>query len=286
MVTLYFFIIMTSVAFAQIDKVNPRLKQMAQDKLEMWTKHLPQVRFGRYHVLAPKAVVADTTYRVVLLLHGNGHGPEVMLEWARQLNIANTFFICPEAPYLKWKESKESETGKYTGIISDSSVPDSLQEEMIAATAQWYYNVLGDAVKELSETPIRRGEFDVPKGSGNSNRAVVQLRTPFVIGFSQGGFFAQVLATRHPDDFAGVVSISGSIYPVAGVLERYDRLRGMPILICHGKQDTTVPFSVATQCVDALSRAEVEYTFIPFEGGHWPTPDVTDQVRRWIQAKQ
>ena len=133
--------------------------------------------------------------------------------------------------------------------------------------------------------PITRGEFDVPTGSRNSNRAVVQLSKPLVMGFSQGGFFAQVLATRYPDEVAGVVSMSGSIYPSAGVLELYPRLRGIPILICHGRQDTTVPFAVATQCVDALSQAKVEHTFIPFTGGHWPTPEVTAQVSRWVESK-
>lgn len=284
-VSLLIFIFSTSGVAAQNDEANPRLKKMSPDKYELSTKHLPQVRFGRYHVLAPKAVRADTTYRVVLLMHGNGHGPEVMLEWARQLNLSNTFFICPEAPYLKWKESKESATGKYTAIISDSGVPDSLHEEMIAASAQWYHNVMIDAVKELSIMQIKRGEFDVPTGSRNSNRAFVQLSKPLVMGFSQGGFFAQVLATRYPDEVSGLVSMSGSTYPVAGVFELYPRLRGLPVLISHGREDATVPFSVATQSVEALTQAKVEHSFIPFTGGHWPTAEVTAQVGRWVESK-
>ncbi|MDZ4746189.1 MAG: alpha/beta hydrolase-fold protein [bacterium] len=244
--------------------------------LELRTKHITQTRLGRYHLLTPKPMHRDTIYRVALVLHGNGHGPEVMIQWARELNLTNTIFICPEAPYLKWSESKADLIGKFTGVLNDSTIPDLIEAESIATTGQWYYDVMRDAINALQ----------APASSNDAIIGDVKLGKPFVIGFSQGGFFAQVLATRHPDDFAGVVSISGSIYPVAGVLERYDRLRGMPILICHGKQDTTVPFSVATQCIDALSRAEVEHTFIPFTGAHWPTPDVTDQVRRWIQAKQ
>lgn len=260
---------------------------MAQtsEPLELRTKYVPQVRFGRYHVLAPKTFVADTTYRVVLLLHGNGHGPEVMLDWARQLNLPNAIFIAPEAPYLKWKESKESFTDKYMGILIDSTVPDSMQAEVINTSAQWYHDVLHDVLATYRGMTLKRSEFEVPSGSRASNRSALRLSKPFVIGFSQGGFFAQVLATRHPDELAGVVSLSGSMYAAGGVFERYPALRGMPVLLCHGRQDPTVPFKVATECTDALSQAKVEYTFIPFDGGHWPTADVTVQVRKWLESR-
>jgi len=56
------------------------------------------------------------------------------------------------------------------------------------------------------------------------------------------------------------------------------------ILIVHGKQDTTVPFAVAQQLADALKQAEVNYSFVSFEGGHWPSADVLDDILSWVKS--
>lgn len=276
-------LIITAVTINAQPIANRGVK-VADDKMELRTQYLPQVRFGRYHILAPKVLSPDTTYNVVLLLHGNGHGPEVMLDWSKDLNLANTIYIAPEAPYLKWRESKVAETDKFMAILIDSTVPDSMQAEIINTSAQWYHDVMKEAMASLRTTPIKRSAFDLTSNVRKTTAVPLTYAKPHVVGFSQGGFFAQVLATRHPNDFAGVVSMSGSMYAAGNVVERYPVLRTMPVLLCHGRQDDIVPFRVATECVDALTQAKVEHTFIPFEGGHWPTPEITAQIRRWLSS--
>jgi predicted esterase len=56
------------------------------------------------------------------------------------------------------------------------------------------------------------------------------------------------------------------------------------IFIVHGRQDTTVPFSVAESYSKQLSNVQINHRFIPFDGGHWPTDDLMDDIKDWIET--
>jgi len=61
-----------------------------------------------------------------------------------------------------------------------------------------------------------------------------------VIGYSQGGLFAQRLACEHSNVFAGVATVAGLMsLPVAG---RCDPSGSPDILFMHGEEDQVLPF--------------------------------------------
>jgi len=61
----------------------------------------------------------------------------------------------------------------------------------------------------------------------------------FVTGFSNGATMSQYLATQHPDKFAGVAAISGSVGVEKKVLKP---TTAIPILLAHGMRDENIPF--------------------------------------------
>lgn len=224
--------------------------------------YIPQRRFGRYRVYYPNGYSPQRRYRLVVLLHGNGNTSELMLSWGKTLALDNCILVAPDAPYLKVKESFAAFRERYSAAGEGNGMPDSLAADVVSLSAEWYHDVVKDARQRLSVT----------------------LDKPLLVGFSQGGFYAHVLATRFPETFAGIVSICGSMYPEGKVIERYDRLRtyGIDVLVAHGRQDDVVPFQTAQLIVGALETARVNHVFVPFDGKHWPTAEANAAIRQWI----
>lgn len=223
-----------------------------------------QNRIGRYRILFPKGYDTTRRYSLILLLHGNGLDPAFMLDWAMSFDLSSHIIIAPEAPYFKFNESLHAGTMKFSGRGEDQRIPDSLDDEVINHTAEWYHSIIAHARINL---PITE-------------------KPALVMGFSQGGFFSTVLLTRYPETFSSAITMCGSQYPTGKVIEHLKNAKtfNRDMLIVHGKQDATVPFAVAQQLADALKQAEVNYSFVSFEGGHWPIADVLDDILSWVKS--
>jgi predicted esterase len=223
-----------------------------------------QKRLARYRILYPKNYDSTKNYRAILLLHGNGLEPVFMLKWAEQFELNNHIIIAPEAPYVKLKESIQSGAMKLSGRGEDQFFPDSLQEDVINQTAEWYVSTLNNAKTTL---PI-------------SNDPQI------VMGFSQGGFFASVLMSRYPESFSSAITVCGSMFPEGRIEENLSKVKSLnrDMLIVHGRLDTIVPFSVAESFSKQLSNAQINHRFIPFDGGHWPADDLMDDIKDWIES--
>lgn len=223
---------------------------------------LSQTRFGRYRILYPPKYDDKKKYHLILLLHGNGQEPTIILRWAKSLNIDNAIFVCPEAPYIKFRETASAFALKLSAAGEDLNYPDSLKDDIITSSAEWYFSVLEDARTTL---PVKNS-------------------LPLVMGFSQGGFYASVIATRHPQNFAGVVMMSASMYPDGKVIERLPNLYkfGVEVFLTHGTEDQTVPYQTAELFRNALENDKVNHIFFPFKGGHWPSEEATRRIAEWV----
>lgn len=124
-----------------------------------------------------------------------------------------------------------------------------------------------------------------------------------IVGFSLGGFFAFILATR--DDVKAVVSYYGAYNgkPVTQNLSRYlfsdvvAELRA-PILMFHGDADQLVPIALAETTKNLLESSGKQYEYIMYPGaGHTfdapagtlanptATADAKQKVRAFLAAK-
>ena len=227
--------------------------------------HTLQVRMGTYRVLMPKSVRPAETYPAVVVLHGNGNTPETMMRWAKKLQLDSVIMLFPQAPYLKLEEVLATHSPRYSASGRELGFGDSVQADLVDASAAWYHDVFLDA----------------------STRLPISKDKPILVGFSQGGFYAYCVATRYPHVFRSLVTISASMYAYGRVEPYLPDLRthGVDVLLTHGTNDRVVRLQTA-ELIDAmLETAGVDHVFMPFEGGHWPSDLITDVIRDWVRLR-
>jgi phospholipase/carboxylesterase len=225
-----------------------------------------QRRIGRYKVRLPRTyATSSASYRLVVLLHGNGNNPQMLLDWFGGLGLDSLVVVAPEAPYTKIPETVTSGRGAYAGVADANWAPDSVRAESIVLTADWYAMVIDNAMAQLR---------------------VDTARPPLVVGFSQGGYFAHVLMVRSQRPLAGVATICASNYPQYDVLQRFNAMSVArpPVFLAHGQSDAVVPPRYGAAYRSALETSGFSLMFLPFDGGHWPTPAVDAALRNWIMS--
>lgn len=244
-------------------RVVAALRRQAAAMGNVGVEFAPQRRLGRYFVLYPPRYSLQRRYYLVLLLHGNGQAPGQLFAWARQWQTEDMLIVAPEAPYVRLRPTLNAAALRFSALGEELGAADSLREEILAATAEWYQEVVEEAFQRF---PLRRA-------------------LPVVVGFSQGGFMAMVLLARQPGAYAGAALVAPSYYPEGKVLERLPELRryGVSLLLLHGRQDPIVPFQTAELLANAFAHAGVEYEFLPFEGVHWPSAEATEALRQWLR---
>ena len=229
----------------------------------------PQTRIGRYRVLYPPNYDTAKKYHLVLLLHGNSQEPGIMLRWAKNLGLEDVIFVSPEGTYVKLRESIIGNAFRFSAAGEDQNFPDSMKAEVVNYSAEWYNAALESARASL---PVRN-------------------TLPIIVGFSQGGFYASVVATRYPKNYSSLVVICGSFFPEGQIQPRLQNLRkyGIDMLLLHATDDDYVPYQTAVLYSNLLKEHEVQHEFYSFLGGHWPSADATRKVADWIRehfAKQ
>jgi len=248
-------------AFAR--QVRPIVQRVADDRTR--SVFTPQVRMGTYRVLLPVAYKPTGHYPAVLVLHGNGQNPDVMIDWVRTMHMDSVIFIFPQAPYAKVTEIMQTQRRKFSASGDGLDFPDSIMIDIVDESASWYHDALLDAETRFAISKVK----------------------PVVIGFSQGGFYAHILTGRFPATFQGVVSISASMWEYGRIAEYLPKLHpyGIEALILHGKKDTSVPLQTAELYYAMLKGAGIAAEFKSFDGGHWPSDEATTWVKSWLQKR-
>ena len=140
-----------------------------------------------------------------------------------------------------------------------------MRSEVMEYSAEWYFNAYEQA------------------------KIVLPLidEKPVVMGFSQGGFYASLLAMLHPEKISSLVMLCASYYPEARMEQRAEGLRRHRVSIfhCHGRNDAIVPFSTAEHIESMLHAADVQHTFVAFDGEHWMSAEVDESVRAWLRER-
>jgi len=246
--------------------LRERIERNAAELATYPIRYARQERIGRYRVLYPPGYDSLQRYYLVLLLHGNGNEPVMMLRWAKALGLRRAIIVCPEAPYVKVAETIAQGRLRLSAAGEDLVAPDSMNPQIVDLSAQWYLSVLDDAERSLP---------------------VIASSLPIVVGFSQGGFYAQVLATRYPHRIRAAVLLASSYYRWGGIAERLDSLRryGIELLHVHGRNDPIVPIQTAWLIADLYKRAAINYTLIEFDGEHWIPDDLAQRIGQWIDER-
>mmetsp|Transcript_12217 Transcript_12217/g.14030 ORF Transcript_12217/g.14030 Transcript_12217/m.14030 type:complete len:128 (-) Transcript_12217:219-602(-) len=103
-------------------------------------------------------------------------------------------------------------------------------------------------------------------------------------GFSQGAGTALAAALTGPVSPAAVIMMSGFFAGFRHVIPNRVPGREMPVLICHGTQDTMLDFSLAEMCRDKLTEMGIrDITFKTYTMGHTVLPTELQDVSAYLK---
>jgi phospholipase/carboxylesterase len=110
---------------------------------------------------------------------------------------------------------------------------------------------------------------------------------PIVLGgYSQGAMVASEVAFRSDVELRALVLLSGTLVDEASWERHFDRRRGTPVFLSHGRADRTLPFAAAERFRSKLEAAGVKVTWVPFDGGHEIPAMVVIELNRFIDGLQ
>jgi len=102
-------------------------------------------------------------------------------------------------------------------------------------------------------------------------------------GFSQGGMLACEWQLHSPRGADGLLLLSASRINVAAWQLCAQRLRGLPVLVSHGRADGDLAFAAGEQLRDFAASAGAQVTWVPFEGAHEIPLPVWRAVRGFLR---
>jgi len=105
-----------------------------------------------------------------------------------------------------------------------------------------------------------------------------------LVGFSQGGMLAVDTLLHEPINVDALALLSSSCIALDEWRVRWARLRGLPVLVSHGRADSDLALSAGERLRDELLGAGAEVQWLPFDGGHEIPLQVWRQLRKMLNA--
>ena len=103
-------------------------------------------------------------------------------------------------------------------------------------------------------------------------------------GFSQGGVMALHTALYYPKRLAGILALSTFLAEgerlAAGKAKANEQI---PILMCHGQQDTVLPMALGKSSLANLKSAGYAVEWREYPMGHEVCREEIQEISRWLQ---
>jgi phospholipase/carboxylesterase len=192
----------------------------------------------------------------VVLLHGFGAPGDDLVALAQFLGprAPATRFVFPAAPL---------ELG---GLYGDSRA--------------WWLLDLARLEEELRAGAVRDRRAELPEGLASArdqvSRLLDQICGRFSIGneqlvlggFSQGAMLSLDVALHRDAPPSALILMSGTLIAESAWAPRFSRLKDIPVIMSHGRNDMLLPFAIAETLRDTLRTAGAKVDWHPFLGGH------------------
>jgi phospholipase/carboxylesterase len=223
--------------------------------------------------LTTRIVGPTDANKTVVLLHGFGAPGDDLVALSQFLGprVPNTRYVFPAAPL---------ELG---GLYGDSRA--------------WWLLDLAKLEAELRGGAIRDRRGEIPEGLADARahliRLLDQLQARFSItddqlvlgGFSQGAMLSLDVALHREKPLAGLILMSGTLIAEAAWTPRIAAVKGLPIVMSHGKHDMLLPYAIAEVLRDKLAAAGATIDWHPFLGGHEIPAAVLAAIGDWLKAR-
>lgn len=104
-------------------------------------------------------------------------------------------------------------------------------------------------------------------------------------GFSQGGVMAFHTALYYPKRLAGILALSTFLAEGEKLASNKSQANEkIPILMCHGQQDTVLPLSLGQSSLAQLESAGYSVEWQEYPMGHEVCLEEIREISRWLQA--
>jgi phospholipase/carboxylesterase len=192
----------------------------------------------------------DAVYPTILALHGRGSNERDLLGLAEYLP-KNFMWISPRGTFDLGPDSYE------WFQITQVGKPD-------PARLQNALNTLDKFIDEIiANYPVDKNKL-------------------YLLGFSQGSIVSLSYALTKPQRVAGIVAQSGYIPHESGLQIDEAGIKGKPIILTHGIQDSMLPIDWARRSRDTLQKLETNLEYHEFNMGHNVTAESIAVINAWL----
>ncbi len=113
---------------------------------------------------------------------------------------------------------------------------------------------------------------------------IARQRT-FLAGFDCGGTMAFRVAMKHPEAFAGVLSLGGSFPTGCTPLSKLTAARRLPIFLAAGRHSTAYPPAKVCDDLRLLHAAGLSITLRDYPCGQELPPQMLSDMDRWVMEQ-
>jgi len=207
----------------------------------------------QYITVVPDEYSPDSSYPLVIMLHGFGANMQDLAGLAPAINATGYVYACPNAP-IPFNLGPG-----HTGFGWMTPRGGSTPEE--AAKSEALLNDFFDAVFK---------QFNVSPGGA------------LLLGFSQGGGMTYRCGLGRADRFAGLAALSASLPDEDELAARLPEERTQPIFVAHGKYDQMISEDTAHSAKSFLESNGYSPDFHIYDMGHEISADVLNDLVLWI----
>ena len=105
----------------------------------------------------------------------------------------------------------------------------------------------------------------------------------FMLGFSQGSMISMSFLLTRPKRIKGVIAQSGYVPMEAELGVDEDGVKGMPVIMTHGLEDSSMPLEWSHRSRDFLLRYGVDVEYHNFHMDHTITEESLGAIRNWLE---
>ncbi len=207
----------------------------------------------QYITVVPDDYSPDSSYPLVIMLHGFGASMQDLAGLAQAINATGYVYACPNAPIPFNLGPGHTGFGWMTPRGGGTPEETANSEKLLS---------------DFFDTVFK--QFNVSPG-----RALL-------LGFSQGGGMTYRCGLGRADRFAGLAALSATLPDQDELKTRLPKERNQPIFVAHGRYDQMISEDTAHSAKSFLESNGYSPEFHIYDMGHEISADVLNDLVLWM----